>query len=110
MEAGEIVKITMQQADQKIKSRPGILLKEVSPFNDWLICGISSKLHTLNKELDIVLDKEHSDFQQTNLLYPAIIRVGYLATFPEAMIEGVVGSISQKTLKQLKQNLVTFLS
>lgn len=42
MNPGDIVKAKLNQADGKIKFRPALLIKQMPPFGDWLVCGINS--------------------------------------------------------------------
>jgi mRNA interferase MazF len=44
MKNGNIVLIPLPQSDGAIKRRPALLLKQMPPFNDWLLCGISTQL------------------------------------------------------------------
>lgn len=110
MEEGAIVRIALPQSDGKIKSRPALLLKRIEPFNDWLLCSISSKLHNEVKGVDIVIDKEHPDYVASRLKYPGVVRVAHLFTLPEKMIEGTIGNISPQTHKKLLNNLTAYLS
>jgi mRNA interferase MazF len=110
MKQGSIVKVAFPQADGKIKPRPAIILKEVAPYGDWLICAISSKSHLEIKKLDIVIDFQHPDFKTWGLNYPGIIRVAYLSTIPENIIEGTIGKVSEQTVKTILNNLLDYFS
>ena len=41
MKEGDVVIVPMPQADGMSKNRPAIVLREMPPFRDVLICGIS---------------------------------------------------------------------
>lgn len=56
------------QADGRTKLRPAVLLKQVPPFNDWIICAISSQVQRYDAELDVMLDVGHPDFRSAGLL------------------------------------------
>lgn len=103
------MRIPLPQSDGKIKSRPALLLKKIEPFNDWLLCSISSKLHNEVKGVDVIIDKEHPDYAPSRLKYPGIIRVANLFTLPETMIEGTIGELSVQTHKKVLTNLTTYL-
>jgi len=45
MKEGDVVLAPFPQADGRIKNRPGVVLREVPPFGDLLICGVSAQLH-----------------------------------------------------------------
>jgi mRNA interferase MazF len=62
MNKGDIAKARLQQADGSFKIRPVLLLKQMPPFNDWLVCGISSQLRQFVPNFDILLDFAHPDF------------------------------------------------
>ena len=48
MKEGEVVLTPIPQADGLIKNRPVILLRELPPYKDFLVCGVSTQL---NKEV-----------------------------------------------------------
>lgn len=45
MKEADIVLTPIPQADGTIKNRPIILLRELPPYRDFLVCGISTQLH-----------------------------------------------------------------
>lgn len=105
MEAGDVIRWGFIQADGKSKLRPAVLLKQVPPFNDWIICAISPQLHRFQPGLDILLHAKHPDLALAGLPFPSIIRTGYVTTIPRQQIEGVLGHISTGTLNVLKDQL-----
>lgn len=109
MEEGTIVRIALPQADGRNKVRPAVVLKKVGPFEDWLLCAISSKLHNKVDGVDILLDATHPDFAQTRLKYSSLIRVGQLFTMPDSRIEGKIGTVSNVLYRQIIDNLVRFI-
>jgi mRNA interferase MazF len=42
---GDIALASLPQSDGFIKPRPAVLLRQMPPFGDWLVCGISTQLH-----------------------------------------------------------------
>lgn len=44
MREGDIVLTPIAQADGRVKNRPAVLLREMPPFGDFLVCGVSSQL------------------------------------------------------------------
>lgn len=109
MNKGDVVKTRLRQADGIFKIRPVLLLKQMPPFNDWLVCGISTQLRQFVPDFDILLDIAHPDFIQSGLVAPSIIRLGFLAVLPSNMIQGTIGQISENTYQQLMQNLINHL-
>lgn len=54
MREGDIVLASLQQADWQRKQRPVLLLKQMPPFQDWLVCNISSQLRQAVPDFDTV--------------------------------------------------------
>lgn len=109
MEEGSVVRISLPQSDGKLRSRPALLLKKVAPFNDWLLCSISSKFHNEVKGLDIIIDSSHPDFSSSHLKFPGLIRIANLFTIPENRIEGKIGFISNETYRLILKRLSQFI-
>ena len=51
---GDIALASLPQADGLIKQRPALLLRQMPPFGDWLVCGISTQLRQQVADLDEV--------------------------------------------------------
>lgn len=45
MKAGDIVLAPLPQANGQRKNRPALFLRARPPFNEALVCGISTQLH-----------------------------------------------------------------
>ena len=45
MKEGDIILTPIPQADGQVKNRPAIYLREMPPFRDVLVCGVSSQTH-----------------------------------------------------------------
>ena len=43
MTEGDVALTSLPQADGRTRPRPAILLRQVPPFSDWLICGVSTQ-------------------------------------------------------------------
>lgn len=105
MENGSIVITALPQADGQVKNRPALLLCRVPPFDDWLLCGISTQLHHAVSDADEVLRDTDSDFAATGLLRSSVIRTRYLATIPASSIKGRIGSLSLDRMQRIYQSL-----
>ena len=90
MKEGDIIRIPLPQNDGKVKPRPVLLLKRLPPFGDWLVCGITSKVRHEVKDFDILISNQHTDFINSNLHKPFLIRLGFIGRVQEEMIEGVI--------------------
>ena len=109
MKAGDIVSMALPQTDGQVKKRPVILLKQMPPYYDWLVAGISTQLHQEVKGFDWVLLANHPSFAQTRLKSSSIIRLGFLDMAEEKNIRGIIGSVDAATVKQLLKRLADYL-
>lgn len=97
------------QSDGKIKRRPALLLRQMPPFNDWLLCRISTQLHQKVEGFDILLSSEHVYFVETGLLKDSIIRLGFLAVLSSGQIPGRIGAVSSEIIKLALERLSAHL-
>ena len=109
MTEGDVALTTLPQADGRAKPRPVILLRQLPPFRDWLVCGVSTQLHHEAVGFDDVIEPSHSDFGGSGLKAPSLIRLGFLAVLPSEALLGMLGSISLDRRGRLLQRLGGFL-
>ncbi|HMU14725.1 MAG: type II toxin-antitoxin system PemK/MazF family toxin [Bacteroidetes bacterium] len=109
MKPGDVVRWAFVQGDGQRKMRPAILLASVPPFNDWLVCAVSSQVHRAVKDLDIVIGTGHPDFHRTGLRMESVVRVAQLTTLPDKVVQGTIGEISSTTLSLIKDRLRSWL-
>ncbi|AEE53925.1 type II toxin-antitoxin system PemK/MazF family toxin [Haliscomenobacter hydrossis] len=109
MKSGNIVLIPLPQSDSTIKRRPALLLKQMPPFNDWLLCGISTQIQQKVDGFDRLLESDANYFPQTGLQRTSLIRLGFLAVVPKIQIIGSIGEIPDELLKELLQTLSDFI-
>jgi len=109
MKDGDIVKATLSQVVGKVKFRPVLLLKKMPPFDDWLVCGITSQTKNKVDNFDLLIKEEDSDFKSSGLIKTSLVRLGFLTVIPENIIEGTIGTINKDKLKKLIDNLVKHL-
>ena len=109
---GQIVLFKFPQTDQKEgKLRPALILRELpGKFNDWLICMISSKIDQQIHELDELVTPEDSDFIQSGLKVPSVIRTSRLAVVNGDILLGKLGQINRERLNKIKQKLSQWIS
>lgn len=109
---GQIVLFRFPQADQVSgKLRPALVLKELpGPHGDWLICMISSQLSQQTPILDEVLNQSDSDFEQSGLKIPSLIRAGRLAVVERRILLGAIGKIDPQRLIRIRSRLSRWLS
>ena len=109
MREADVALTPMPQADGQTKARPVVLLKQMPPFGDWLVCGISSQLHQEAAGFDEIIKLADTDFRHSGLKAASLIRLGFLAVLPAERLLGVLGSISQERHERILQRLGAFL-
>ena len=109
MKEGDIILTPMPQADGKVKNRPAIFLREMPPFRDVLVCGVSTQTHQLAPDFDELITSQDSDFSSSGLVSDSLIRLGFLAVLPRRNIIGSIGSISSERHKRLLLRLSEYL-
>jgi mRNA interferase MazF len=109
MSEGRVVIVSLRQADGDIKLRPAVLLRIMPPFNDMLVCGISSQLQHHVPNFDEVIRTTDDDYAASGLKTSSLIRLGFLNTLPLLDYKGVLGQISQERLQRLQKNLSAYL-
>ncbi len=109
MKPGDVVRWTFVQGDGQRKMRPAIIIGAVPPFNDWLVCAVSSQVQRAVKDLDIVIDTRHPDFNRTGLRMESVVRVAQLTTLPDKVVQGAIGEVAPSTLREIKDRLRKWL-
>jgi mRNA interferase MazF len=109
MTEGDVVLTPVPQADGTIKNRPAVFLREMLPFKDLLVCGISTQLRQEVKGFDELISPGDADFASSGLVRESLIRLGYLAVLPRSQIVGTIGSISVERHKRLLERLSAYL-
>ena len=109
MNQGDVVLTPVPQANGMLKNRPAIFLREMPPYRDLLVCGVSTQLHQEVKGFDEVVDQNDSDFAATGLRTTSLIRLGFLAVLPRTTIIGSIGSVSPERHKRLLTRLSDYL-
>ena len=110
MNEGDIILAPLPQADGRIKNRPAVLLRRLPPFDDWLVCGVSTQVHQRVADFDELIVPSDPAFGSTGLKTASIIRLGFLAVLPEADMLGVIGAIARERHQRLLANLCRHLS
>lgn len=109
MKEGDVVLTPLPQADGIIKNRPAVALRQMPPFGDWLVCGISTQVHQQVAEFDEIINVSDSDFAGSGLKAASLIRLGFLAVIPATKLLGVIGSISEDRRVRLLRKLSEYL-
>ena len=92
------------------KPRPVLLLARVpGPYQDSLVCMLSTKLHQAVQGFDEVINGNSSDFEQSGLKVSSVIRVARLAVVSEEMLVGRIGEISEQRLRRIQTTLADWI-
>lgn len=110
MKAGDVVLTRLRQTDGKFKNRPALILCTLPPFDDFLVCGISTQLRHKVPDFDEVVSSADIDFTSSGLKQDSLIRVGYLASLPASDLVGDIGEISRERQVRLIRRLAKFLN
>lgn len=109
MKGGDVVLAALSQANDEIKLRPSILLCQLPPFGDWLVCGISTKVRHFVPDFDEIIAPTDPDFADSGLLRESVVRLGFLGTLTRSQIGGVLGRIGPERLARLRVRLARHL-
>ncbi len=110
MKESEIVIAVFPQSDGTSKRRPALILREMPPFRDFLICGISTQLRQEVKDFDEIISSTDKDFAASGLDSDSLIRLGFLLVLPRPQIIGSIGEISAERHQRLLKNLSDYLT
>lgn len=75
------------------------------PFEDALVCGISTQVRHAVAGFDEVIVQQDGDFAGSGLVADLLIRLGFLAVIPQSRLLGTIGAIASDRHKRLLKNL-----
>jgi mRNA interferase MazF len=110
MKVGSIVLTPLPQADGQVKNRPALVLARMQPFDDLLVCGISTQLHLAVSDFDEVIARADPDFSTAGLMAPSLIRLGFISTIPITRVKGTIGIIQPIRYRRLNKKLIDYLA
>ena len=104
---GQLVLFRFPQTDQTSgKLRPALVLRRLpGQHNDWLICMISSNLDQEVPEFDEVMTPDDSDFKESGLKVPSLIRIVRIAVVDGGILLGRLGQIDTQRLIRIRHKL-----
>lgn len=109
MTPGSVILSRVQQSDGRLKIRPALILALMPPYDDLLICAVSSKVRHEVVGFDELILRSDADFGHSGLKVDSLIRLGLLATIPASAIIGKLGTVSIDRLNRLLTSLTNFL-
>ncbi len=111
MKESDVILAPLFQADEELKYRPAILLREMpAPYRDLLVCGVSTRLDQYIHEFDDIISPTDADFVLSGLRSESLIRLSFLVVIPRRLVRGMIGSISEERYNRLMQRLVDYLT
>ena len=107
MSPGDVLLIRLPQlGSATVKLRPSLLLADLpGPYQNLLLCGISTQLHHIESNWDERVQTVDTDFTSSGLHRDSVIRLSYLYAADPSEIAGVIGSIDFSRLGRLLQRL-----
>jgi mRNA interferase MazF len=109
MKEGDVLLASLPQGDGSLKDRPALFLKRMPPFQDFLVCGISSQVQQAVPDFDEPIAPADVDFRTSGLKTASLIRLGYLAVLPRSEFKGRIGNVSAARRRRLLTRLSEFL-
>jgi len=82
MKESDVVLAPLPQADGQLKTRPVVVLRQMRPFGDWLVCGVSTQIHQQVAGLDETIEPSNADFASSGLKAASLIRLGFVTVLP----------------------------
>ena len=109
MNESDVLLAPLPQSDGRIKNRPVVFLRRMPPFQDFLVCGISTQLRQAVPDFDEIISDQSNDFTTSGLKSASVIRIGFLAVLPSSHFLGRIGQISDSRRLRLLRNLIAHL-
>ena len=111
MKESDVILAPLSQVDEELKYRPAIVLREMPiPYQDILVCGVSTNLKQYVRGFDDIISPTDVDFILSGLHSESLIRLSFLAVIPRRLVRGTIGSISEERHKRLLRRLVDYLT
>lgn len=104
---GSVVLIPLAQfAGATPKLRPALLLVSLpGPYQNLLLCGISTQLQQLQPNWDELIQASDADFVSSGLHRDSAIRLSYLYAADPSEVAGIIGNIDPARLQGLQHRL-----
>jgi mRNA interferase MazF len=108
---GQTVLFRFPQTDQlQGKLRPALVIRRVpGPYDDWLVCMVSSRVEQEITGFDEIVSPGDTDFEKSGLKVGSLIRIGRLAVVNVNILAGRLGEIDAARLSRIKRKLAEWL-
>ena len=109
--AGQIVLTPFPYTElSATKLRPVLMLRQASHFDDWLVCMVSSQVQQAETNFDEIISSTDSDFADSGLKMPSVLRLSRLAVLDGSLLLGSIGAISEERLGNVRQRLAKWVA
>src|SRR5437588_257131 len=111
MNPGDVALIPLPQlGGGSPKLRPALILAQLpGPYQDLLVCGISTQLNAIQTNWDELLQASDADFAASGLHQDSVVRLSYLSAVQSSDFSGVIGQIDAQRLVRLLTRLADHL-
>ena len=108
---GQIVTFHFPQTDRTIgKPRPALLVaKTPGPFDDWLLCMVSAELKQAVAHFDELILPGDSDFAQSGLRRPSLLRLARVSVVSSRVLIGAIGTVAPDRLRRIRQKIADWI-
>ena len=107
IQEGQVVLFRFPKTDlAEGKLRPALVIRKLpGPYDDWLVCMISSQVDRAIDGFDEVISTNDSDFASSGLKTDSVIRLSRLAAVERRALVGAVGHIGSERLSRIREAL-----
>lgn len=111
IDEGGIVLFRFPRTDQESgKLRPALVLRRLpGPYDDFLICMVSTQLSRQVPGLDDLIEPGHSDYARSGLKAASVFRLSRLAVVEKSVLFGTIGNISFERLFRIRAALARWI-
>ncbi|MEK9149637.1 MAG: type II toxin-antitoxin system PemK/MazF family toxin [Candidatus Desantisbacteria bacterium] len=111
IQEGQIVLFRFPQTDQLFATlRPALVIRKLpGPYDDWLICMISSQTSQLIPGFDEIITEKDTNFKLSGLKESSVIRISRLAVVDRKVLSGIIGEVDTYRLIQIKNRLSNWI-
>src|SRR5215210_1066650 len=99
MKEGDVVLAALPISGGGSKNRPVVVLKAMRPYDDLLVCGVSTQMHQAVEDFDEILSPGENDYVSSGVAATSLIRLGYLGLVSQTDVLGTIGEISKERHK-----------
>lgn len=108
---GQLVLLFFPQTDQAVGTlRPTLVLRRLpGPYDDWLVCMISSRLRHEVSGLDEIVREIDPDFADTGLKTTSVIPVTRVAVVSADILHGAIGTLNEERLARIRTRVANWI-